>query len=607
MTHYWFWKPKVLVCTPLMLLLLFAVACGATATATPVPPTATTAPVADTAAPAATEAPSAQPRATTAAAAPTAVPTAAPGVAAPVPDWVSIGQGKHYNGVIPMATCSKPGFWDVHYGGSSCSTLRPSHPRFNQLLEWNPVQPDEIQGDLAESWEISDDGMLYTFRLHDAQWSDGKPVTAADVVFTLDRIVEPGAIRARTAALRRFYESGTAEAIDAKTVRVPTKIRAVTFMLNMASDYMVMYPKHIVEGQSQDDLNCCPKNLIGSGPWIFKDQILGESFEYEKNPNYFKEGRPFFDGFQAFFIKDKARLMSAFKVGQLSMSYGFFSSSIQPKDLEILEQDTQGRIKKWVILDSSRELYMNVNEPPFDNPKVRRAIYLAIDRQEISEVVWNGFAKPGSFFPIGMVEDQAELALMPGYRQPKDQDIAEAKKLLAEAGFPEGFETSINILNSSASIIAHGELLTDQLRRKLGIDARISSVDLATYYVQLRDGTHPLSLGGTGYPVRDPSETLTQFFQRPSLRNSYDWSHPRIDELSAIQEAEFDPEKRQAMFKEIADILHQGEGHYVPLIWFPLSGALDYRIQNFHVTSFSQNITKLEHLWWDEDAKVPGS
>ncbi|CAI8046722.1 Periplasmic oligopeptide-binding protein [Geodia barretti] len=448
-----------------MLLLLFAVACGATATATPVPPTATTAPVADTAAPAATEAPSAQPRATTAAAAPTAVPTAAPAVAAPVPDWVSIGQGKHYNGVIPIATCSKPGFWDVHYGGSSCSTLRPSHPRFNQLLEWNPVQTDEIQGDLAESWEISDDGKLYTFRLHDAQWSDGKPVTAADVVFTLDRIVEPGAIRARTAALRRFYESGTAEAIDAKTVRVPTKIRAVTFMLNMASDYMVMYPKHIVEGQSQDDLNCCPKNLIGSGPWIFKDQILGESYEYEKNPNYFKEGRPFFDGFQAFFIKDKARLMSAFKVGQLSMSYAFFSPSVQPKDLEILEQDTQGRIKKWVILDSSRELYMNVNEPPFDNPK-------------------------------------------------------------------------------------------------------------------LRDGTHPLSLGGTGYPVRDPSETLTQFFQLPSLRNSYDWSHPRIDELSAIQEAEFDPEKRQAMFKEMADILHQGEGHYVPLIWFPLSGALitGYRI-----------------------------
>ena len=73
------------------------------------------------------------------------------------------------------------------------------------------------------------------------------------------------------------------------------------------------------------------------------------------------------------------------------------------------------------------------------------------------------------------------------------------------------------------------------------------------------------------------------------------------------QEAEFDPEKRQAMFKEMADILHQGEGHYVPLLWFPLSGAFDYRIQNFHVPSFSQNITKLDHLWWDEDAKVPGS
>ena len=124
-------------------------------------------------------------------------------------------------------------------------------------------------------------------------------------MFTLERIVEPDAIRARTAALRRFYEPGTAEVIDTRTVRVPTKIRAVTFMLNMASDYIKIYPKHFVEGKSQDDLNCCPENLIGSGPWMFKEWTRGESYEYERNPNYFKEGRPFFDGFKAYFIKDK--------------------------------------------------------------------------------------------------------------------------------------------------------------------------------------------------------------------------------------------------------------------------------------------------------------
>ena len=622
MAYRWFTRRK-LALIPGLLALVFLIACGGAAseapTAAPQAPTAAPQPVATTAAGPAPATASTQsteptkittamepPKAPSVAMEPTAIPTAAPKAAAPpVADWVSIAQNKHYNGVLPIATCSKPGFWDVHYGGSSCSTLRPSQPRFNGLLEWNPVQPDEIQGDLAESWKISDDGKVYTFQIHEAQWSDGQPVTAEDVVFTLERIVEPDAIRARTAALRRFYEPGTAEVIDTRTVRVPTKIRAVTFMLNMASDYIKIYPKHFVEGQSQDDLNCCPENLIGSGPWMFKEWTRGESYEYERNPNYFKEGRPFFDGFKAFFIKDKARLLSAFKIGQLSMSYSFLSSSIQPGDLAVLADETDGKLRPWVILDSSRELYMKWDEPPFDDPRVRRAIYLAIDRQEISDVVWKGFAKPGSFFPLGMVEDQAELAQIPGYRHPKDQDIAEAKKLLAEAGYPDGFKTSLNILNTSASILSHGELLTDMLRKNLSIDAELNPVDLATYYVQLRDGTHPLSLGGTGYPVRDPSETLTQFFQRPALRNPYNWSHPRIDELMAVQEGEFDPATRLAMFDEIAEILHQGEAHYVPIIWFPLSGVYDYRIQNFHVPSFSQNVTKLEHLWWDPDAKVP--
>ena len=139
---------------------------------------------------------------------------------------------------------NNPGFWDVHYGGSLTTTLMPSAPRFNQLVEYNPVKTDEIIGDLAESWEVSNDGTVYTFRIHDAQWTDGKPVHAEDIVFSLDRMVEPGAIRARTGSLKQFYEQGTAEVIDERTVRVPIKFPAATFLLNMASDYFKMYPKH---------------------------------------------------------------------------------------------------------------------------------------------------------------------------------------------------------------------------------------------------------------------------------------------------------------------------------------------------------------------------
>ena len=166
MAYRWFTRRK-LALIPGLLALVFLIACGGAAseapTAAPQAPTAAPQPVATTAAGPAPATASTQsteptkittametPKAPSVAMEPTAIPTAAPKAAAPpVADWVSIAQNKHYNGVLPIATCSKPGFWDVHYGGSSCSTLRPSQPRFNGLLEWNPVQPDEIQGDLA--------------------------------------------------------------------------------------------------------------------------------------------------------------------------------------------------------------------------------------------------------------------------------------------------------------------------------------------------------------------------------------------------------------------------------------------------------------------------
>ena len=89
------------------------------------------------------------------------------------PNWWQEGETKHYRGTFPMVGNSNPGFWDVHYGGSLNTTLMPSSPRFNQLVEYNPVMPSEIIGDLASTWEVSDDGTEFVFHLKDATWSDG--------------------------------------------------------------------------------------------------------------------------------------------------------------------------------------------------------------------------------------------------------------------------------------------------------------------------------------------------------------------------------------------------------------------------------------------------
>ena len=607
-----------------MIVLVFILACGESTTATVQAPTDTQAtqapaptatPVPGAPAPTATSAPGAPPPTATPASgapaptatrgAPAPVPTATPAPVIERPAWMD--QAKHHNGVLPMLTFSDIGFCDVHYGGSSGSTLRPCGPRFNQLVEINPVVPGQIQGDLAESWEVSDDSTSYTFRLLDATWSDGQPVTTADVAFTLDRIVEPDAIRARTASLRRYYEPGTAEIVDPLTIKIPLKAPAVTFLINIASEYMKIYPKHVAEGQGQDDLNCCPENLIGSGPWIFKDWDRGSSYEYEKNPNYFKEGLPYFDGFKAFVVGDRARSITALQVGQAWMTYGV-DAILEPADVEVLRNDTDGVIQGWNAPGGMGSLTIS-NQPPFDDLRIRKAMTLVLDRDQINQNAHKGFALPGTFFPLDQevsAEDFEELAQTEGYRVPKDEDLAEARRLMAEAGFPDGFESEIQN-HTLVQSVPTVEVLTEQYRNTIGIDFTIRTTDLPTFYAQLRDGTYPVSYTTTGFPAWDPSSVLDQFYARPALRNPDDWSDSRIDELMALQDLAFDPEERKGIFKEIVDILRKGESHHVPVVWFQVPAAYDYRIQNFVQPQSAVELSKYEHIWWDPDAPKPSN
>ena len=203
------WKPLFLAAC--LLALTFLVACGGAATTedpqAPAAPSsgdsgqsAAQPPAATTGAAAASSGQAAATAVTSGASAPVAQPTATPeAMAAPVDDWIS--RGKHGR-TVNFVGVNNPGFWDVHYGASLTTTLTPSGVRFNQLVEYNPVNPDEIIGDLAESWEVSDDGTVYTFHLAEAQWSDGEPVKASDIVYSLDRIVLPDAFRGRTNSLR---------------------------------------------------------------------------------------------------------------------------------------------------------------------------------------------------------------------------------------------------------------------------------------------------------------------------------------------------------------------------------------------------------------------
>ena len=535
------------------------------------------------------------------------------------PDWWQEGESKHYRGDFPLVATSNPGFWDVHYGGSMNTVLIPSGPRFNQLLEYNPINPGEIIGDLAVSWESYEDGgeFGYIFNLHpDANFSDGQPVTAADVAFSIDRItlgqVEEGVLRARTGFLNNFVVYGTAEAIDDKTVKIPLRFPAAGFLPNLASDYMKVYPKHVAENLTQEQANTgktqaealtainagSPDSLIGSGPWMLRDWEKDVGYSFDRNPNYFKEGRPFFDGLKIFLIRDTARRLTALQAGQVYGTYQPVTGSNRPEDMARLEDDTNGQVRAFILEASGiQAFFLNHDKPPFDDARVRRAFYLGLDRDLGVEKSILGFGQPGTFFAPGVVEDLEALRAGNSAYGDRAAALTEARQLLTEAGYPEGFEITLNVVNGNPSL-SSAEVVAPQMREDLNIDIKIQPTDLATMYVGLRDGVANFDSVGTGIILRDPGDIINQFYLQDVLRNPHNWQNDEVDELIDQQNREVDPALRQQQLEGLADILHRGESHWLPYFWYSSGGALDCRIRNFYYPPTVQLIKKWDHVWW---------
>ena len=526
------------------------------------------------------------------------------------PAWVA--RGKSQKMILRGITGTNPGQWDVQSCGSLPDCLMPSGPQFNGLVYHNPVNPDEIVCDLCDSWTVSPDGKTYTFRLRQAQWHDGQPVSAEDIKFSLDRIVEPGAIRVRTGVFRTFYEHQSAQVLDDKTIRVPVKFASPLFLENLASEYMKMYPKHVAQNLSADEAQQ-PGKLIGSGPWKLKEFKPHIAIEYVRNPHYFKKGLPFFDGLHFSIIRDYNRRLAAMQVGQAQTTEGPTIGGYGNEDPVRLQRETGGKVRAIYIPEAVQTyLVLHMNKPPFNDARVRRAVFLAIDRQELTKIVrcaepYGCFGAVGTFLPNKggqTVESDEDLAQVPGWRQPKAQDLAEAKALMVAAGYANGVRATLNLATGAA--VRSGEVVAEQLRKSLGIEFTIEAVDRATTVDRIIRGTHHASLDSSGVILLDPADYLNQhFLVIGGQKNPDRWSQPRLTEIIEAQARESDAMQRLSLFKEAVGILRQGESHMVPLSWGYSGGMMDYRLQNFHVPGSEQIVKHFEHLWWDPDAPLP--
>lgn len=406
---------------------------------------------------------------------------------------------------------------------------------------------------LAESWDITDEGRTVTFHLRkNANWHDGQPFTSADVEYSIRNILLYNPIGASTYAALE-----TVETPDPKTVVLKFKTPAPVIWSYMGGGHLPLVPKHLYDGQ-QPLTN--PKNNepVGTGPFRFVEWVRGSHITLEKNPDYWEKDRPLLDRITFKIITDAGAREAALRTGEIQYAGASAVSLAAAARLRDTNKDLVVDTKGWQALVKVFFFDFNLKRPQFQDVRVRRAFAHAIDRQLLADVVFHGFAQP-SHGPIPQTQ-RFYNADIPDY----EFDPQKAEALLDEAGFPrgsDGVRLRINHVNHSFGdeYKLAGDLFKQQLKA-IGVEVELINYDTATQLRKLYTERDFDTMSCDYAPYADPQIGVVRRFSSLAIKDGVPWSNatqysdPKTDAVIASITTEGDPEKRQEHIDELQRI-----------------------------------------------------
>lgn len=421
----------------------------------------------------------------------------------------------------------------------------------------------EVLPDLAHSWEIQDSGKTFVFRLRkDVKWHDGKPFTAADVEYTFKRWLErPNGLPAIRASSVRALVDGV-KTPDPYTLAVTLKRPAVFFLAAIASDWNKIQPRHIVEPKDlAGDKDFSVKDLVGTGPFKVNKYVRGSVFAADKNPGYYEIDpyfglpMPYLDGMDTYVIPDYGTVRAAFEAGKLH--------TIRKAVSRVEAADLKDRLGDRITVIETPEvfphhLYFNLKEPPWNDVRVRRAVHLALNRQDMITVVQKGAGViPGWIFPGWLgAPPQGELLAMPGWRSPTEADIAEGKRLLAAAGHAGGIKTEIITRTAVETYVPTMNMVAQQLKT-IGISVEERPLESAAGLERLSRQNFHLAIQGTLPDYLDSDGIISLMYLEKAGRNYMKWRNDEVESLYLKQAQELDPLQRAKYIRRITEILEE--------------------------------------------------
>jgi peptide/nickel transport system substrate-binding protein len=440
-------------------------------------------------------------------------------------------------GVLKIATSTDPVGLDPMISSAYSTALITEHV-YGSLMQYDK-ELNETSPDLAESVEVSEDRLTYVFKLRpNVKWHDGQPFTSEDVKFSMERQKDP-ATGSPNAYMYANVESVTA--VDPLTVEVTFSSVTGPFLAFMASPWASMVPKHVVE--EKGDLQT---TMVGTGPFKFVSYEPGKSVKMVKNPDYYVEGQPYVDELEIVFISDNTSRLNAAITKQVDLV-----QELAKKDYRQLS--AMPGVEAIALESGSCNwayIGMNCTRPPFDNPLVREAVAHAKNRRAIADNVMFGLAIPLT----GGIVPQWSWAYAEGLElYSETPDIEKAKALLAEAGFPDGFNTTIKVSPAYSDLA--GEAAVDQeALRAVGINAEIVNLEWGTFINDVfGNNDFDMQVCGWGGPFIDPDEFLYPEFHSDQGFNPQLFADPEVDRMLEEGRATFEREGRKAIYDKVQE------------------------------------------------------
>jgi peptide/nickel transport system substrate-binding protein len=519
---------------------------------------------------------------------PVTAPAPTRAAATPLPTTAP-ADGPVRGGVLNMQA-GDPSNWHP-YEVRSTTALGVVSPLYNQLVQMNPDNMSEIGLDLAASWDVSDGGKVYTFKIREGiEWEPGQTFTADDVMFSLDEMAASGLSRAGLWV--PYAESW--EKVDGATVQITLKEPAAAFLGFFAIDYVKMLPKYRADIGFDD-----PLNTVGTGPFKFISYRKGDAYELERNPNYFKSDLPYVDTIKGFVIRDKAAYITAFKTDRVLMQHQPYPR-VTAIEAKALAEDLGESHKFYPHFPGTHyQVQININESPFKDTRVRRALHLATDRNQYIQLFSDpDITKLGLPFPPGTWYGRSieESNQVPGFRQPKDEDIAEAMRLLADAGFAEGFTTSV--MTGPGKWADMAAVVKEQLK-KIGVEVELDSRPSPDFRVAFSEQDFKLGVWGSGITINDPDAIISDSYRLGAFRNYPEWTNAKAEELAAKQRGIQDQVERARVLRELEDFLTSWEDNYwINLWWEPDLWLVSNKVGGFHgCCGAGHDFMKYDTVW----------